>query len=172
MLCGWFRSLAREFHKFAGVTDKAGPPETSCRDSVIQLPTTALGNCPGALDREIRQLVREMHTVAPRRQALPAMARADLNPSGGGVLNAGITSRVQGFSHQPVRGAFGPDHNLAQKCSPDCRPGQLQFGCLVLDFEYRRFALGALRRENQFRVALSLANVGTFGNLKPRERLY
>jgi len=46
------------------------------------------------------------------------------------------------------------------------------FGCFALDFEYRRFALGDLRRENQFRVALSLANVGTFGNLKPRERLY
>ena len=29
--------------------------------------------------------------------------------------------------------------------------------------------LGPLRRESQFRVALSLANVGTFGNLKPRE---
>jgi hypothetical protein len=111
------------------------------------------------------------HNVAPRRQALPAMARADLNPSGGGVLNAGITSRVQGFFHQPVRGTFGPDHNLAQKCSPDYRPVSYNFGCFVLDFEHRRFALAALRRENQFRVALSLANVGTFGNLRPRERL-
>jgi hypothetical protein len=100
------------------------------------------------------------------------MARADLNPSGGGVLNAGITSRVQGFFHQPVRGTFGPDHNLAQNALQTVGQVSYNLGCFVLDFEYRRFALGALRRANQFRVALSLANVGTFGNLKPRERLY
>ncbi len=35
--------------------------------------------------------------------------------------------------------------------------------------EYQYYNLGPLRHENQFRVALSLANVGTFGNLKPRE---
>ena len=35
-----------------------------------------------------------------------------------------------------------------------------------------RFALGDVRRENQFRVSVSLANIGTFGNLKPREKLY
>src|SRR5207247_825045 len=56
--------------------------------------------------------------------------RADFNPSGGGVLNAGITSRVH------------------------------------------RGPLGTLRRENVFRVALSLANVGAFGNLRSRERLH
>ena len=125
--------------------------------AVIQLPITALGTCPGALDREVRQLIREM----------------DLNASGGGVLNAGITSRVHGFFHQPDRGAFGPDHNSAQRNAPQS-VGQVSysFDCFGRDFEYRRFALGALRRQNQFRVALLLANVGTFGNLKPRERLY
>jgi hypothetical protein len=43
------------------------------------------------------------------------------------------------------------------------------FGCFALDVEYQYYNLGPLRRESQFRVALSLANVGTFGNLKPRE---
>ena len=38
-----------------------------------------------------------------------------------------------------------------------------------IDVEYQYYNLGPLRRESQFRVALSLANVGTFGNLKPRE---
>ena len=74
----------------------------------------------------------------------------------------------KGFS-----GAFGLDYNFAQKTSQQV-VGQVSynFGCFPIDMEYRRFDLGPLRRENQYRVALSLANVGTFGNLKPRERLY
>jgi LPS-assembly protein len=44
--------------------------------------------------------------------------------------------------------------------------------CCGLTFEYRRFALGGVRNENQFRFALTLANVGTFGTLKKQERLF
>ena len=44
--------------------------------------------------------------------------------------------------------------------------------CCGLSFEYRRFALGSVRNENQFRFALSLANVGTFGTLRRQERLF
>ena len=74
----------------------------------------------------------------------------------------------KGFS-----GAFGMDFNFAQRIAHQVvNQVSYNFGCFALDVEYRRFALGGLRRENQFRVALSLANVGTFGNLKPRERLY
>jgi len=74
----------------------------------------------------------------------------------------------KGFS-----GAFGMDFNFAQRIAHQVvNQVSYNFGCFALDFEYRRFALGDLRRENQFRVAISLANIGTFGNLKPRERLY
>lgn len=44
--------------------------------------------------------------------------------------------------------------------------------CCGLSVEYRRFALGSVRNENQFRFAFSLANVGAFGNLKRHDRLY
>jgi LPS-assembly protein len=44
--------------------------------------------------------------------------------------------------------------------------------CCGLSVEYRRFALGSVRNENQFRFAFTLANVGAFGNLKRQERLY
>ena len=44
--------------------------------------------------------------------------------------------------------------------------------CCGISFEYRRFALGPVRNENQFRLAFSLANIGTFGNLKRQERLF
>lgn len=144
--------------------------------------------------------------------------RADFNPSGGGVLNAGITSHVRHglvglavtdffisktaaqlqplppsvtldqispfnllrlvatygeVSRKGLSGAFGIDYNFARGIAHQTvTQVSYNFGCFAIDFEYRRFALGALRRENQFRVALSLSNVGTFGNLKPRERLY
>ena len=44
--------------------------------------------------------------------------------------------------------------------------------CCGLSVEYRRFALGSVRNENQFRFALTLANVGTFGTLRKQERLF
>jgi len=44
--------------------------------------------------------------------------------------------------------------------------------CCGLSLEYRRFALGAVRNENEYRFTFTLANVGAFGNLKRQERLY
>ena len=144
--------------------------------------------------------------------------RADFDPGGGGVLNAGITSHLRrgpmGLSftdffisrtaalstplapagplsklplfhllravatygdvnRKGLSGAFGLNFNLAQRIAHQIvSQVSYNFGCFAVDLEYRRFALGALRRENQFRLAISLANVGSFGNLKQRERLY
>ena len=59
--------------------------------------------------------------------------------------------------------------------------GFLQYGsfqtsynwdCCGISMEYRRFALGSVRNENQFRFAFSLANVGVFGNLKKKDTLF
>lgn len=142
--------------------------------------------------------------------------RADFSPSGGGVLNAGITSGVhhgdfslqatdffisreqsEGFgaplpgtvtpsfnllnarvvygnaSRKGLSAAFGINYNLSQRVA-NALVGQVTYnlGCLGLDVGYNRFNLGPLRDENQFRIALSLANVGSFGNLKSRDRLY
>ena len=44
--------------------------------------------------------------------------------------------------------------------------------CCGVSVEFRRFALGPARNENQFRVAFSLANIGTFGTMKKQERLF
>lgn len=44
--------------------------------------------------------------------------------------------------------------------------------CCGIAFEYRRLALGPVRTENQFRVALNIANIGTFGNLRRQEKVY
>lgn len=44
--------------------------------------------------------------------------------------------------------------------------------CCGVSAEYIRFALGAVRNENQYRFSFNLANVGAFGNLKRQQRLY
>ncbi len=44
--------------------------------------------------------------------------------------------------------------------------------CCGVNLEYRRFALGTVRNENEYRFSFTLANIGTFGNLKRQERLY
>jgi LPS-assembly protein len=45
-------------------------------------------------------------------------------------------------------------------------------GCCGLAFEYRRLELGTVRTENQFRVAFTVANLGTFGNLRRQEKIF
>lgn len=44
--------------------------------------------------------------------------------------------------------------------------------CCGITFEYRRFNLGNVRDESQYRFALTLANIGTFGTLRKQERLF
>lgn len=44
--------------------------------------------------------------------------------------------------------------------------------CCGVSLEYRRFALGQVRNENAFRFAFTLANIGTFGNIRRQERLF
>ena len=44
--------------------------------------------------------------------------------------------------------------------------------CCGFSVEWKRFAIGRTRNENQFRVSLSIANVGSFGTLRPQERLF
>jgi len=44
--------------------------------------------------------------------------------------------------------------------------------CCGINAEYRRIRLGTIRNENQYRISYSLANIGSFGNLLRKERLY
>jgi LPS-assembly protein len=52
--------------------------------------------------------------------------------------------------------------------------GQITYNwdCCGINLEYRRFALATVRNENQFRVSFTLANIGSFGNLRRSERLF
>jgi LPS-assembly protein len=44
--------------------------------------------------------------------------------------------------------------------------------CCGLAVEYRRINIAQVRTENQFRVAFIVANIGTFGNLRHREKIF
>ncbi len=44
--------------------------------------------------------------------------------------------------------------------------------CCGMAVEFRRLSLGPIRAENQLRLAFSIANVGTFGNVRRQERIF
>lgn len=44
--------------------------------------------------------------------------------------------------------------------------------CCGMTLEYRRYAIANVRNENLFRFTFTLANIGSFGNLRRQERLY
>jgi LPS-assembly protein len=44
--------------------------------------------------------------------------------------------------------------------------------CCGIGLEYRRFELGNIRVENQFRIVLLIANIGSAGNLRRQEKIY
>ena len=77
------------------------------------------------------------------------------------------------MDHNGFSGAVGADYNFVERIAHQM-VGQAgyRFSCFAVNVEYRRFSLGPLRRENEFRVAVSLANVGTFGNLRQTDRLF
>ena len=74
---------------------------------------------------------------------------------------------------QEISSTFGADYNFSQGEAHQTI-GQItyNFGCFGVDLEYRRFALGPLRRENQIRFSLSLSNIGSFGNIGAHQGLY
>lgn len=78
------------------------------------------------------------------------------DPSRRGIslaANVGVDVQFKNFQYSAVQTAYNWD-------------------CCGVNFEYRRFGLGTVRNENQYRFAFTLANIGTFGNLKRQERLF
>jgi LPS-assembly protein len=92
---------------------------------------------------------------------------------------------VDKFNQFRVTGGFGnPSRrglSLAGNVGYDLNFTTLQYAavqtsynwdCCGLNFEYRRFVLPTVRNESQYRFAFSLANIGTFGNLRRQERVF
>jgi len=84
-------------------------------------------------------------------------------------LTAGLGNPSRrGFS---LAGNVGYDLNL-DSLQYNAIQTSYNWDCCGLNFEYRRFVLGPVRNESQYRFAFSLANIGTFGNLRRQERVF
>jgi LPS-assembly protein len=102
-----------------------------------------------------------------------------IDNSAGGTTTAGDFHQFRvlfGYGQLNKRG-----FSAASSFGFDANHGSLQYAsaqtsynwdCCGLSLEYRRFALGSVRNENQYRFSFTLANVGAFGNLRRQERLY
>jgi len=109
----------------------------------------------------------------------PGLSEGKCGPSEGTTQ---VTCKFQQF-----RAALGyggltrPGFSAATSLGFDAETKQLQFAtaqttynwnCCGVTLEYRRFAIANVRNENLFRFTFSLANIGSFGNLRRQERLY
>ena len=61
---------------------------------------------------------------------------------------------------------------IGRRCSIGAIQASYNFDCCGFSVEYRKYELGSVRNENAYRFNLSLANIGTAGNLKRAERLF
>jgi LPS-assembly protein len=83
---------------------------------------------------------------------------------------------LMGYGHSGKQG-----FSAATNVGFDAKLGFLQYGavqatynwdCCGVSMEFRRFALGSVRNENQYRFTFALANLGSLGNLRRNERLF
>ena len=96
-----------------------------------------------------------------------------------------IPISTQSFNQFRVLLGYGhtnkPGFSAATNIGFDANLNFLQYGavqttynwdCCGVSLEYRRFALGSVRNENEYRFTFALANLGSLGNLRRPERLF
>ena len=103
----------------------------------------------------------------------------------GRSYSEGIASAVSDFSQMRVLLGFGAPTraglSVAGNAGLDLNVGSVQYAALQTSYnwdccgfsvEYRKYELGSVRNENVYRFNITLANIGTAGNLKRAERLF
>ena len=97
----------------------------------------------------------------------------------------GISSPVSDFNQIRLLAGYGSPAKrglgVAANVGLDLRLSSVQYAavqtswnwdCCGFSVEYRKYELGAVRNENAYRFNLTLANIGTAGNLRKAERLF
>jgi len=110
----------------------------------------------------------------PLASSLPSSSPAIPTPA--------VTQEFQQFRVALGYGKLNkPGFSAATSFGIDAGTGLLQFAtaqttydwdCCGMTVEYRRYAIANVRNENLFRFTFTLANIGSFGNLRKQERLY
>jgi LPS-assembly protein len=106
-------------------------------------------------------------------------------PSGSGSTPTSSTVLTTKFNQFRVALGYGQaakrGFSAASSFGIDAETGLLQFAtlqttynwdCCGTTIEYRRYEIANVRNENLFRFTFTLANIGSFGNLRRQERLY
>jgi LPS-assembly protein len=77
------------------------------------------------------------------------------------------------LNRQGFNTAVGFSYDVTQKAFQN-QVIQLSYNgsCCGIGFEYRRLSLGNVRVENQFRIVLLIANIGSAGNLRRQEKVF
>jgi LPS-assembly protein len=173
--------------EFTGIAFLTEPRRFSPVLSRMRLNTSANTDVTWSLDYDTKKgLINDSTVLVSRRfgDYFLAGSHAFLHVPGEVFSTNNIVGPVQfnqmrwlmGYGHPNKRGV-----NAAVNIGFDVHSGFLQYSafqtsynwdCCGISVEYRRFALGSVRNENQFRFALSLNNVGTFGTLRRQERLF
>lgn len=119
-----------------------------------------------------------------RGNRFAGVSYARLNAPGRSYVE-GVGSLTSDFDQMRLLVGYGKPTkaglSMAANAGLDLDRTQLQYGaiqtsynwdCCGFSVEYRKYELGAVRNENAYRFNLTLANIGTAGNLKRAERLF
>jgi LPS-assembly protein len=129
------------------------------KESFVSLANFSTINIPSSLGSSLGfpspDPVPSLLLLPPRSNQVRALV-------GYGDINRPGWNTAVGFSYDETQGNF---QNQVVQLS-------YNGSCCGLGFEYRRFELGNVRVENQFRVVLHLANIGSAGNLRRQEKIF
>jgi LPS-assembly protein len=114
--------------------------------------------------------------IKPYREAFLTLAHFSVSASPALQPASNQIRALVGYGELNRRGwnsSFGISYDARQRFFQN-QVVQVSYNgsCCGIAFEYRRLALGSVRTENQFRVALLIANIGTFGNLRRQEKIF
>ena len=129
--------------------------------------------------------IGELLKLRPYRESFITLAHfssINLPPSPTSLSNISLPPRSNqiraliGYGDLNRRGwnsAFGMNYDVTQRFFQN-QVIQVSYNgsCCGLGFEFRRLALGSVRSENQFRVVLLIANLGSAGNLRRQEKIF
>jgi LPS-assembly protein len=116
---------------------------------------------------------------------IPQPASSPFTPTEGTCSSTPTSQPTCKFNQFRVALGFGGltrrGFSAAASVGFDSETRQLQFAtaqttynwdCCGMTLEYRRYSIANVRNENLFRFTFTLANIGSFGNLRRQERLY
>jgi len=172
---------------FSGVAFLTGPRDISPAISRVRIRTTAKTDLEWDLDYDTKagriaasNVFADFHVG----DYFAGLSHARLDAPGETVTSTG-TSQVSNFNQIRLLLGYGNlikrGLSAAANVGYDLGQNSLQYGalqtsynwdCCGLNIEYRKYQLGSVRNEGEYRFNFTLAGVGTAGNLRHAEQLF